>query len=156
MFQTKKQMCEIFTSNELLLRAAFETVSCDRLPHEIGRQCGFCTSCVLRRQAFAAAGIEDRTFYASIDNEIRRDSHYNHVPATIQQVRRLRQLIYSDNPWRSLVSEYPDLYRIEQETHTKNAVSKQEMQRKLVMLFKSHVDEWEMMGDSLHEKLITE
>jgi len=42
---------------------AFETISCDRLHREKPMQCGYCSSCLLRRQALAVQRVEDQTCY---------------------------------------------------------------------------------------------
>lgn len=59
---TKGEMlCEMLP-NEGVARAAVSTVSCGKWKRK-SRQCGHCVPCLIRRAAFAKAGVEDTTCY---------------------------------------------------------------------------------------------
>ncbi|WP_417425941.1 Qat anti-phage system QueC-like protein QatC [Hoeflea sp.] len=59
---TKGEMlCEILP-NEVVAHAAVNTVSCGKWKRK-SMQCGHCVPCLIRRAAFAKAGVEDTTAY---------------------------------------------------------------------------------------------
>ena len=64
LFWTKAQMCRALAEDGRSDLASL-TMSCDskHRKSEQPTQCGYCSSCVLRRQALAAANIEDKTPY---------------------------------------------------------------------------------------------
>ncbi len=62
LFWTKAQMCkEPLHSNAV--ETIFSTISCDSRHRRKPIQCGYCSSCLLRRQAIAVHGIVDKTPY---------------------------------------------------------------------------------------------
>src|SRR6266567_4860950 len=62
MFSTKAEMCQVLCSNNSS-DLMFETITCDRRHRKAILQCGYCSSCLLRRQAIAALKIKDNTKY---------------------------------------------------------------------------------------------
>jgi 7-cyano-7-deazaguanine synthase in queuosine biosynthesis len=113
---TKAEMCKTIAEPPLR-QLISETVSCDRPRREIPSQCGCCSSCLLRRQALLALGLEDRTQYGvlcevqDIENaklhppsNPRRPFKTSHLQAMQHQVNTLRAIFQSDNPWYSLAS----------------------------------------------------
>jgi 7-cyano-7-deazaguanine synthase in queuosine biosynthesis len=63
LFWTKSEMCQ-YLVNENNSRLIYESMSCDS-PHRkpFGKQCGYCTSCLLRRMSIESCGIEDKSEY---------------------------------------------------------------------------------------------
>ena len=51
-----------------------ETVSCYQAA-VLGRACGRCDTCRLRREGFAAAGLDDPTRYAQLESSAREEGH---------------------------------------------------------------------------------
>ena len=51
-----------------------ETVSCYQAD-ALGRACGRCDSCRLRREGFAGAGLDDPTRYAQLESSAREEGH---------------------------------------------------------------------------------
>lgn len=79
LFQTKGQMCaSLVKIVQWSGRFVFKTVSCDsrhRMPFA-PMQCGYCSSCLLRRVALAVNDIEDETPYALWHKQLRpRHAH---------------------------------------------------------------------------------
>ncbi len=115
------------------------TVSCDvgfaaRVP--LHRACGACTSCLLRLQSLTAAGL---TSLLPMDTHERRghDREFN-VNAMIWQVTRMRACLDSPEPWRRMVSEFPELIRVPTLT-----------QREVVRLYRAYVKEWDSNKDAV-------
>jgi hypothetical protein len=88
--------------------AVAATVSCDTgFASRVAdaRQCGTCTSCLLRRQALIAAGRSDAdgaTAYGT-----RNPTASKGLTAMAWQVDRLASALADQNPWHGLVSEFP-------------------------------------------------
>ena len=150
LFQTKAQMCEVFTRYGGL-DIAFATETCDRKHrHAETKQCGRCSSCILRRHAFAALGILDQTPYVYADAnwlyepvDFMDISLGNHIPSVLYQVKNLYAHLNSPDPWRSLVSQYETLAAdIVDRTSAYYGLSEVEMQEGLISLFSQYVKEW--------------
>lgn len=96
LFQTKAQMCQILLQSQVA-EFIFDTVSCDRRRREYPMQCGYCSSCLLRRQALAAVEIEDKTDYtvkaANVHGRELSSSKADHLRAMLDQIasRKSRQ-----------------------------------------------------------------
>ena len=134
------------TKAELLRRApstarkAFGlTVSCDagfaaRVPEH--RACGACTSCLLRLQSLTAGELAD---LLPMDIHERRghDREFN-LNAMIWQVTRMRACLDSPEPWRHMVSEFPELLDVTSLT-----------QQEVVRLYRAYVEEWSSNKDAL-------
>ncbi len=150
LFSTKAQMCEILVEKNAL-ELAFQTETCDRKHRKSGaKQCGRCSSCILRRQAFAALGITDKTPYVYEEtNWLHRDTDYrevangNHIPAALWQVEMLEGLLRSNEPWNSLVRHYETLSaEVVDRTAGYENMDTSEMQDRLLNLFEQYVREW--------------
>lgn len=150
LFSTKAQMCKILVERNAL-ELAFQTETCDRKHRKSGaKQCGRCSSCILRRQAFAALGIIDKTPYVYEETKwLNRVTDYtqvangNHIPAALRQVELLEQLLCSKDPWNSLVKHYETLSaEVADRTAVYEGMDTSEMQNRLLNLFEQYVREW--------------
>ena len=150
LFWTKAQMCEILVEKNAL-ELAYRTETCDRKHRKSGaKQCGRCSSCILRRQAFAALGVADWTSYVYEEASwLQRVTDYkevaqgNHIPAALWQVRVFENLLDSDEPWNSLVSQYETLSaEVVDRTAAYEGMTVTEMQNELLNLFGHYVSEW--------------
>lgn len=115
------------------------TVSCDvgfaaRVPEH--KACGACTSCLLRLQSLNAAGL---TGLLPLDIHDRRghDRDFN-LHAMIWQVTRMQACLESPEPWRRLVSEFPELIDVTSLT-----------QQEVVRLYRAYVQEWSSIEDAV-------
>jgi len=140
LFHTKTQMCKPLVGNATLTHLATKTITCDRLPREPGRQCGCCTSCLLRRQALTAAGIADRTPYAVLASGYSPDYKELHLKAMLQQIATLQRLLDETNPWNALCQSFPEL--IEVQYVLPEGVASQRLPR----LYRTYVEEWNQVG----------
>lgn len=150
LFQTKAQMCKIIVTKGGL-DIAFQTETCDRKHRRPdAQQCGRCSSCILRRHAFAALHIHDQTpyvyglsdwLYEPVPFEVIDDG--NHIPAVLYQVRNLNEHLNKSNPWNSLARQYETLAAdIVDRTSVYYGLSEQEMRKGLLQLLSRYVHEW--------------
>lgn len=131
---------ELLRSTPLATRKALGlTVSCDagfaaRVPEH--KACGACTSCLLRLQSLTAAGL---TGFLPMDIHERRghDREFSRN-AMIWQVIRLRACLDSPEPWRRMVSEFPELLDVTSLT-----------QQEIVRLYRTYVEEWDSSENAL-------
>lgn len=133
------------TKAQLILRAPAaagsaltRTVSCDtgfsaRVPDRA--PCGVRTSCLLRRQALHAAGRDDLD--AGADYRVSALEEVFELQAMLRQVSRLRACLDQADPWRALVSEYPELL----DTVPLTPVE-------VTSLYRSYVQEWEDLPEA--------
>ncbi len=142
---TKAEMCQVLDEMNVI-DTALMTESCDR-PHRKGvSQCGRCSSCLLRRQSFVVAGVEDRTKYliheetgAERENLLRK----SHLPHMMYQARSLRKIFQRDDAWEVLKYKHSTLlgdipYRLSETDgqDTDDTVDK------IVNVLRRYADEW--------------
>jgi Queuosine biosynthesis protein QueC len=159
LFSTKAQMCEIFHYSNYVELVA-QTVTCDHvhrnLSNQPAMQCGRCSSCTLRRQALAAAGIYDETSYVYeefFSNNVEPVYEHDHLPAVLHQVETLRRYINTSDPWRSLRQQYPTLSLDIVDRAAQNIKLEQsEIIGRLVQLYRRYVFEWDMLGEGFYEQ----
>lgn len=137
---TKAQMCREPLYEMSARKIAFSTISCDSRHRSRPMQCGYCSSCLLRRQAIAAHGIIDGTGYLT-QNEAqrkRKPSDGTHYHAMQSQVHTMRDLFNVSDPWPGLSRQYRSLIDI-----VDQAEQPQIMISKLLTLYNAYVQEWD-------------
>jgi len=108
---TKAEMCRVFNKMNLSAVAVI-TQSCDRAPRSKIKQCGTCSSCILRRQALLASGIPDTSEYLVHSGTVKQRKKYfaeSHLPYMMYQARNLRQIFESEDAWDVLRHKHPTL-----------------------------------------------
>ena len=150
---TKAQMCAPLASDgrEDLVP---DTESCDSYHRKTVGHCGYCSSCLLRRQALAAAGLVDRTPYVvSSSNPPRRDPS---VPlrAMLSQVDRLRMAVGIDVPsdavrWERLTASYPVLDDVVDRQLDREGWTHSKLRKGLIHMYVRYVNEWERVRDPI-------
>jgi 7-cyano-7-deazaguanine synthase in queuosine biosynthesis len=144
LFQTKAQMCRepLFTAGEVVFTS---TISCDSRHRKRPIQCGYCSSCLLRRQAIAAQGIADVTPYQITDalQGKQKRSYDTHYYAMLAQVQALRELLAAADPWERMSQQYSSLEGIVEK------LSEQEFDVKdqILHLYQNYVHEWDCVRD---------
>jgi len=153
LFWTKAQMCEVFRK-EGWSSLIFETVSCDSMHREVPSQCGYCSSCLLRRQAIEASDITDCTRYVLQNRDVRTKINDSlHLRAMLDQVKTFKQLLSSENPWYDLAWEFTDLASIVDQLSF--ALAEDPIQ-KFISLYTAYITEWERVLPSLGRGLLEE
>ena len=145
-FNTKGWMCEALLTYGLSDIVA-ETISCDTKPRERFdekvRHCGACSSCLLRRQSLAAAGIADETNYASILSESVRETGRVHYRAVKAQIARLENCLADSDPWAALCKAYPE---VGEAALYLSGRTPAEVRERILNLLRCYVGEWKREG----------
>lgn len=125
------------------------TFSCDGFPvRAVGRsQCGFCTSCLLRRFSLEIAGLG-----AFDSKEYLRDWKSQSFPSTHQHLRglramdwqtlRFRRCLGESDPWSALTLEFPELRVLVHDLSRLHHELPSEIAPKLQRLIAQHVHDW--------------
>ena len=150
LFHTKAEMCQGLLSAGFT-GAVGDTISCDSFPMRIpdqAPQCGYCTSCVLRRQALQAAGQSSYDPAAAYRHDVRagraalsKNQAYG-LEAMRGQVQRLERALGSSDPWQSLVASFPEIARTSAELVQHEGLDAAQVSGEFVRLFQTYVCEW--------------
>jgi 7-cyano-7-deazaguanine synthase in queuosine biosynthesis len=128
-----------------LTDAMLATVSCDRFSY-LGEACGRCSSCILRRAALIAAGMEsERTRYRLdlLDPKVGLAHRKTHqLSAMTSQVETLRRAVAADNAYAALDGAFPELFRVVSIAQTLGMASELVEQR-LLRLYRTYVAEFD-------------
>jgi len=147
LFQTKAQMCEALITSSAFRPLVSSTFTCDRPHREIPMQCGYCSSCLLRRQALAALDVEDPTPYIAttepLDGSEPRPSDSDYLRAMLSQVASLRQCLATAAPWEHLSERYLSLVEIADEMSGWEGMPRHVIMERLVQLYERYVLECE-------------
>lgn len=148
---TKSEMCKVLKKSPLR-RMITLSVTCDSFPLRRKRaaQCGVCTSCLLRRQALWAAGLEaedpgDLYFYDVMAPPANfQDKRWHPLRDMLGQVDTFKRALATTRPWDALVGEFPMLQRVawSLEEGTQGG-SSNDSQRHLMSLIDRYCAEWE-------------
>jgi hypothetical protein len=150
LYMTKGEICRA-AAERGLGDDIHEAVSCDSFPLRVSgeRQCGRCTSCLLRRQALHGA---DLGYYDSPASYL-ADVVSPHGPGAretlrslnmmLTQVDSLRRALAHADPWRALVREYPQLWEVAVSLQAQGQ-NCESVQRGLVRLYRRYCEEWEL------------
>jgi 7-cyano-7-deazaguanine synthase in queuosine biosynthesis len=122
------------------------TTSCDSRYREWPYECGYCSSCLLRRQALIAAELGDLTKYMVPHGLSLRKDPSTHLRAMLVQVERFEKIFKKyktpDTQWVALVHEYPELDDIVDRTTNIEALSTDDMRQRLINLYQRYSQEW--------------
>lgn len=144
LFATKGEMCCALNYLNWHDHIA-QTSSCDRKRRERPSQCGTCSSCLLRRQAIAVAGLDDLTRYVS-DQMSANGSHLNAMKA---QVVRLARALSAENTferWRDFTWEFPGLGENADSISEAKHISRNHVIEQIIDLYSRYVAEWQLTG----------
>jgi len=151
LFWTKAQMCKVL-QNEEEKQIALKTISCDSRRRESGRiQCGKCSSCILRRQALAAAGIEDKTGYFS--EQLKEEKERIALEAMLYQVENLRDFFAAPSPWNSLIYRYPELDTVAYRLAKKEGITSDLIAKRLIELYQNYLKEWDLVRSIIDSRV---
>ncbi len=143
LFWTKSKMCEsLIMDNQLEL--IYRSVSCDS-PHrkQGGRQCGYCTSCLLRRLSIESCGIEDQTEYLVKRNKesIREDITIP-TKAMLAQAFIIKKIIddhdVDELRWEYLSNKFYDLQGILRFLLESSSATKKVLMRDFINIYDKH------------------
>lgn len=119
------------------------TMSCDSPHRQQPVQCGYCSSCILRRQSLAANNIKDVTRYVVLHGKasVKEPSLcFLHMQT---QVRTLDSLLgVSDEPWEAFTKKFPVLDDIVDQVSVAESLLPTDMRSRLIQLYQNYVSEW--------------
>ena len=147
--RTKAEMCRALPDAGLV-DVIPETVSCDSFPLRFrgeSAQCGYCTSCVLRRQALHASGLCDHdprtAYWKDIWNieSLTRPRQRHGMLVMRDQVFRIGRCLDQDDPWAVLTESYPELDRTSREISIRNCVDPTHARSQVLQLLRTYVSE---------------
>ena len=150
LFHTKAEMCAALEPAGLL-DSIQDTVSCDGFPQRIRSQpsqCGYCTSCILRRQALCASGLgrydSDQAYRLNMaaDHATWNNGKAYGLYAMRSQAHRLARCLAAEDPWSSLAATFPELARMQAELSTREGCV-DELSTSFVRLYQTYVQEWD-------------
>ncbi|WP_016951076.1 7-cyano-7-deazaguanine synthase [Anabaena sp. PCC 7108] len=156
LFWTKAEMCKALVKNGRDDLPPL-TMSCDSPHRQKPVQCGYCSSCLLRRQSLAASTIKDRTRYVVLHGErpVKEPSLcFLNMQA---QVRTLDSLIaVSNEPWITLTKRFPVLDDIVDRTAMAENLSPADMRSRLIQLYQNYVSEWNAVESQIANGLLSD
>lgn len=151
---TKAEMCKVFVG--VCQDIPQLTSSCDsrHRQRDLPTNCGYCTSCLLRRQALSACGIADKTDYVtSYSNETNKSFNGN-LDAMLFQVDTMQRLHNSDDQWSSLLFEYPEMSNLADLMAKESSEPVERVQSNLISLYARYVKEWALVRSQIESDII--
>ena len=156
---TKAEMCKALADDGRSDLPSL-TMSCDS-PHRQSEQpiqCGYCSSCILRKQALAASQIEDKTRYVVPHGNRPAGDPSLHLRHMLAQICTFRCLLgASDNhsfQWEALTREFPRLDDIVDRSAVPENFLPADMQSRLIKLYRTYVAEWDTVESRIAAELL--
>lgn len=153
LFWTKGEMCQALdhaVGKSLIL----STTSCDSPHRKKSIQCcGYCSSCLLRKQSIAASKIEDPSRYIVPHGEPPVGDTELHLRHMLEQVSIIKDLLSSEKDfslqWQALTQRFPELDDISDRLGANSAIAVSDVRRKLLRLYQTYVSEWDAVKSQL-------
>jgi len=157
LFHTKAEMIKPLAEDAQIDLVSL-TSSCDspnRKPQQ-PTQCGYCSSCLLRKQAFAASQLADKTEYIVPHGNPPAENSKLYFESMLAQVAALRECLKPSNtaadPWQALTQRFPELNDIADRAHADENMALLQMRHQLIRLFHTCACEWHTAEQSLFEQ----
>jgi hypothetical protein len=152
LFDAKGELARLL-ADERFLTPARLTITCDQVSYlRLGEACGKCTSCILRRAALVAAGLDTQVDGKAV--RYRTDwldpsaewSSGALVPlvAMRHQVERLRRAVEDELGFGGLDRAFPELLDVVSLAPSLG-LTEDEVERRLVRLYRVYVDEFDAL-----------
>jgi hypothetical protein len=156
LFWTKAEMCKALAKNGQDNLPTL-TMSCDSLHRQKPLQCGYCSSCLLRRQSLAASTIKDKTRYVVLHGKRPVKEPRLYFLNMQAQVRTLDSLFaVSNEPWITLTKKFPVLDDIVDRTAMAEKLLPADMQNRLIQLYQNYVSEWNAVESQIAKGLLSD
>jgi hypothetical protein len=140
-------MCQTLAKDRRTELSAL-TISCDSRHRRQGQpmQCGYCSSCILRKQALAASGLEDKTSYVIPHGNKPKADPRLHLQNMLVQVKKFEQVFEVserlDIQWEKLTQRFPELDDLVDRVAPEENLSYTDMRSSLLTLYRNYVAEW--------------
>ncbi len=146
LFWTKAKMCKSLSENQAFKLVQL-TMSCDSPHRKRPIQCGYCSSCLLRKQSLSASMIEDSTLYVVPHAEKPKGDitlHFRHMKEQILTLKRLIRVSDSQNTeWEALTQRFTELEDIADRIVLTESMTVEDVRSHIINLYQSHIDEWD-------------
>jgi 7-cyano-7-deazaguanine synthase in queuosine biosynthesis len=155
LFLTKAEMCRTLAEDRRMDLPAL-TKSCDSPHRKKNSQCGYCSSCLLRRQALAATPMQDGTSYVMFPEATSPENKRLYFDHMLKQVSTLQDLLNAQPAnlqWPSLAQAFPELDNIVDQTATIERLEPTAMRTRLISLYQNYILEWNMVESQISEQL---
>jgi 7-cyano-7-deazaguanine synthase in queuosine biosynthesis len=156
LFQTKAEMCGK-SAVASVLAGIRSTFSCDGFPVRRRQfaQCGFCTSCLLRRQSLESTSLSehDSGDYGCdlMSGELWSGQHLRALRSMNIQALRVEEALECAEPWKNLTLAFPELRRVAEAISVGN--DSLEVRQNLLRLYGQQVIEWRSFSALKHLQL---
>jgi hypothetical protein len=158
LFQTKAEMCQALLASQNWERLILATFTCDRPHRDHPQQCGYCSSCLLRRQALAALKVEDPTPYVitalSPSERTLQPSDGDYLRAMHAQIETFRACLQASDPWEDLSTNFPSLAAIVDELYAGKGMLQNLVIEQLTRLYTRYVQEWEFASSWVGSEML--
>ncbi|ESA38926.1 hypothetical protein N836_29470 [Leptolyngbya sp. Heron Island J] len=148
LFWTKAEMCKQLAEDERHDLPPL-TISCDSPHRRQPIQCGYCSSCILRKQALTASQMMDKTRYIVPHGITPAGDTRLYLQHMLAQVSTFKELLNfsngSSSQWGSLTRRLPELDDIVDRTNKLEGLESSEMKRTLIRLYRTYVAEWDIV-----------
>jgi len=161
LFRTKSEMCK-HRAVQAMSDVIPLTFSCDGFPvRTSGKpQCGFCTSCLLRRLSLKSARLSAYDagdeyiadlFSPSFNGSSRQ---LQSLKAMEWQFHKLSQCLAQADQWQSLSVEFPVLQTIVSELSSQSSEDAGTLRQAVLQLYANYISEWKAFSarEQLHTK----
>lgn len=158
LWSTKAELCQAL-SDSSLRNSIKDTVSCDgsfsrRVRRK--RQCGICTSCLLRRQSLAAAGlaeydpVDDYQFDIFKASEFQNSDRLFAFRAMQVQTQKIKDCLQVSNAWSALGSAFPILEEVKLRQGNLSKPKMEVVQRQILRLYSVYLHEWSIFENRMN------
>lgn len=150
-FTTKGEMCRLMRQKKCV-SPIFESFTCDSPHRSSPSQCGYCTSCLLRRQSLLAAGISDKTKYVLEEGDPTRENLKAPINAMLFQVEKIRKIVEDnkgEEKWIRFIELYPEIERIFECINMDEKRSGNKIKESLLNMYKIYCEEWDSSASQI-------
>lgn len=159
LFWTKAEMCKTLAEdgrNDLPPL----TMSCDSPHRQQPIQCGYCSSCILRKQALAATLMEDKTHYIVPHGKNPAGDTSLDLLHMLAQVATFRDLLDDSQAlnlqWESVTRRFSELDDIVDRTAIAENLLSTDIQKHLIRLYQTYVAEWDAVEPYISVDLLNQ
>lgn len=159
LFRTKAELCADLRRSGLGALVPL-TVSCDSFPLRIARRlhqsenhCGYCTSCLLRRQALFAAQLEtlqSNTYYlrdVCRKPVVFQENYLEPLKHMLDQRQTIEAVLSSANPEEALFQSFPELITVYDAIVTDpdafGRIESKKIIEELCNVYRRYIEEWQ-------------
>jgi len=152
LYSTKTEMLEyLYLDKQLDL--INKSMSCDKPHRENIVQCGYCSSCILRRLSVYNAKFNDSSKYKIMDLKSapkKKKKYFEHMN---YQVSRIKKALDSQNTielkWEAFSKLFPDLDEVIDLKYEIGKEDTSETKRRILKIYENHIKEWKAFYASI-------